>query len=245
MVTGQYVDPRAGRLTFREYAEAWRASQVHRATTAAHVETMLRRHVYPTLGDRPLGAVLPSDVQALLKRLSGALAPSTVGVVHRIVAGIFKAAVRDRRIASSPCEDTRLPKAQRERVEPLGLDVVRRFEAAMPDRYRTLVTLAAGTGLRQGEAFGLTVDRVNFLRGTLTVNSNLSCSPAPRLPGASEDRGVRPGDPAPPGRRGRLGGSPRGLAVEPPRLHFGGWPTHPADTVLRAGLAASHMPGRR
>jgi hypothetical protein len=63
-VTGQYVDPSAGRVTFREYAERWRATQVHRPTTAAHVETMLRRHVYPGLGDKRLGSVLPSDIQS-------------------------------------------------------------------------------------------------------------------------------------------------------------------------------------
>ena len=100
MVTGQYVDPAAGRVTFREYAERWRATQVHRPTTAAHVETMLRRHVYPRLGDKRLGSVLPSDVQSLVKQLSLDLAPATVGVVHRILAGIFKAAVRDRRIVA-------------------------------------------------------------------------------------------------------------------------------------------------
>ncbi|NEK60474.1 hypothetical protein GCU56_21685 [Geodermatophilus sabuli] len=55
-------DPAAGRVTVREYAEQWRTTQVHRPTTAAHVETMLRRHVYPTLGDERLGSVLPSDV---------------------------------------------------------------------------------------------------------------------------------------------------------------------------------------
>jgi hypothetical protein len=80
MVTGQYVDPAAGRVTFREYAERWRATQVHRPTTAAHVETMLRRHVYPRLGDKRLGSVLPSDIQSLVKQLSLDLAPATVGV---------------------------------------------------------------------------------------------------------------------------------------------------------------------
>jgi hypothetical protein len=100
MVTGQYVDPKAGRQTVREYAEEWRAVQVHRSTTAAHVETMLRRHVYPTLGTKRLSSVLPNDIQALVKRLSVDLAPATVGVVHRILAGVFKAAVRDRRIVA-------------------------------------------------------------------------------------------------------------------------------------------------
>jgi integrase len=40
----------------------------------------------------------------------------------------------------------------------------------MPDRYRALVTVAAGTGLRQGEVFGLTVPAVDFLRRRLSVD---------------------------------------------------------------------------
>ncbi|WP_307824937.1 tyrosine-type recombinase/integrase [Geodermatophilus bullaregiensis] len=40
-----------------------------------------------------------------------------------------------------------------------------RPRAARSERYRALVTLAAGTGLRQGEALGLTVDRIDFLSG--------------------------------------------------------------------------------
>ena len=42
-------------------------------------------------------------------------------------------------------------------------------EAVAP-RYRAMVILAAGSGLRQGECFGLTVDRVDFLRRTVTVD---------------------------------------------------------------------------
>ena len=35
---------------------------------------------------------------------------------------------------------------------------------ATPDRYRALVILLAGAGLRPAEGLGLTVDRVDFLR---------------------------------------------------------------------------------
>ena len=42
-----------------------------------------------------------------------------------------------------------------------------------PDRYRAAVILAATTGLRQGEIFGLTVDRVDFLRRTVRVDRQL------------------------------------------------------------------------
>jgi integrase len=193
MVTGQYVDPAAGRVTFRDYAERWRATQVHRPTTAAHVETMLRRHVYPSLGDKRLGSVLPSDIQSLVKQLSLDLAPATVGVVHRILAGIFKAAVRDRRIVASPCEGTKLPKVHRQRIEPMALEAVEALTEAMPERYRALVTLAAGTGLRQGEALGLTVDRIDFLRRQLTVDRQLVTMPdrAPYLAPPKTQASVR------------------------------------------------------
>jgi integrase len=137
--------------------------------------------------------VLPSDVQSLVKQLSLDLAPATVGVVHRILAGIFKAAVRDRRIVASPCEGTKLPKVHRQRIEPMTFEAVEALTAAMPERYRALVTLAAGTGLRQGEIFGLTVDRIDFLRRQLTVDRQLVTMPdrAPYLAPPKTQASVR------------------------------------------------------
>ena len=88
VVTGQYVDPKAGQVTFRDYAEQWRKMQVQRPGSRAHVETMLRRHAYPTLGDRCLSSIMPSDIQAWVKGLE--LAPATVGVIHGIVSTVMK-----------------------------------------------------------------------------------------------------------------------------------------------------------
>jgi integrase len=177
LARGAYVDPRGGRVTVREYGEGWRSAQVHRATTAAQVESHLRRHVYPTFGDRPLGSVRPSEVQGWVRGLEQHLAPATIQVVYSFVAGIFRAAVRDRLIAVSPCVDVRLPKPEPKRVEPLATDKVEALIAAMPERYQALVVLAAGTGLRQGEAFGLEVGGVDFLRRTLEVRQQLVTMP--------------------------------------------------------------------
>jgi len=44
---------------------------------------------------------------------------------------------------------------------------------AVPPRYRALVIAAAGTGMRQGECFGLTLDRIDFLRRTVRVDRQL------------------------------------------------------------------------
>jgi len=43
----------------------------------------------------------------------------------------------------------------------------------MPARYAVLVLLGAGAGLRQGEAFGLALDRVNTGDGMITVNQQV------------------------------------------------------------------------
>ncbi|RYB88336.1 site-specific integrase [Nocardioides glacieisoli] len=171
IVIGQYVDPRAGKITFKEYAEQWRAAQVHRPTSEAYVEGVLRRHVYPIFGARPIGSVLPSEVQAWVKLLGTGdradkrkpLAPATVGVIHGVVSGIFRSAIRDRRIMANPCEGTRLPRVERRRIMPLTTSQVETLREHLPDDLKALVTFAAGTGMRQGEIFGLTRNRLRLL----------------------------------------------------------------------------------
>lgn len=176
VVTGQYVDPKAGQITFRDYAERWRGMQVQRPSSRAHVETMLRRHTYPSLGDRCLSEIAPSDIQAWVKGLE--LAPATVGVVHGIVSTVMKAAIRDRRIVANPCDGTKLPKVQRKQIVPLTTEQVAAVrDALQPPELRALVTLAAGTGMRQGECFGLTIDRVRFLERTAAVDRQLVTVP--------------------------------------------------------------------
>jgi integrase len=73
----------------------------------------------------------------------------------------------------NPCADTKLKKATKTKVVPLDTEIVHALADAVPDRYRALVILSAGTGMRQGECFGLTVDRINFLRGEVTVDQQL------------------------------------------------------------------------
>ena len=174
LARGVYIDPNDGKLLFKAYAEQWRASQLHRPSTAAQTETYLRVHAYPILGHRPLGAVRRSEIQAFVKNRSEVLAPGSVEVVYRWVATIFKAAVGDRLIAVSPCDRIALPKRPRRDVVPLEVAQVERLVEAMPERYRALILFAAGTGLRQGECFGVTVDRIDFLRRQVRVDRQLT-----------------------------------------------------------------------
>lgn len=181
---GEWIDPAAGRRPFREYVTAWQESQVHRPTTAAQVDSHLKNHVLPIFGDRAIASIRPSEVQSWVKGRAEVLAPSTVEVVYRYLVAVFRAAVEDRVIAQSPCRGVKLPRQEKRHVEPLAVETVQAVTEAMPGRYRALVTLAAGTGLRQGECFGLTVDRVDFLRRTLKVDRQMVL-----LPGGPPDFG--------------------------------------------------------
>lgn len=175
LVRGVYVDPAAGKVTFRAFAEEWRALQPWRAGTAINAEQDLRLHVYPTIGDRPLSSIRPSHIQALVGNLTGTLAPSTLSRVYGRVAAVCRAAVRDRLIGFSPCVDIKLPRAPRseEVTEVLTTEQVLALAAKLPARYGAWVIVAAGTGLRPGEMAGLAVDRVDFLRRSLRVDQQL------------------------------------------------------------------------
>jgi integrase len=165
---GTYVDPAAGRSAFRDYAEAWRRAQLHRPNTATRIESQLRKHVYPVLGDRPLAALRPSELQAFVTGLAVELEPGSVRTVFATVRAILSAAVQDRLIGRDPGRVT-LPKMRRVQVVPLTVDQVDALARGMPPRYRALVIVGAATGLRQGELFGLRVSDVDFLRRLVTV----------------------------------------------------------------------------
>ena len=175
-LTGSYIDLRAGQMSFREYAEEWRGIQAHhRDSTAGDVERQLRLHIYPHIGDRPIAAVRPSEVQALVRALTGHLAPSTIEVVYKRVVAVFAAAVRDRIMSVSPCTGIKLPrKPPASTLQLLTTDQVVDVADAINARYRALVLLGAGSGLRPAELFGLTVDRVDFLRRGVLVDRQMS-----------------------------------------------------------------------
>ncbi|MDT7613256.1 MAG: hypothetical protein QOF00_703 [Pseudonocardiales bacterium] len=168
LVHGTYVDPNDPTL-FRDHAEDWRAPHVHRPTTRAHVKTNLRQHALPGL--RP-PAVRHDPCQR------GA------GLGHRSVAQPVPCDrpghPRHRRgdlQGGSPCEGTKLPKKLPVEITPLTTATVEALIDAVPDRYGAFVVLAAGTGLRQGECFGIVDEGLDLDRRTLRVEQQLILLP--------------------------------------------------------------------
>ena len=160
---GQYVDPRAGKLTVETYAGQWRQTLLHRGSTAERVERVIRRHVVPVIGALPLSQVRNSHIRGCVKDRAQHLEPSTLKVVFfGTLVPMFNAAVVDRRIGTSPCAGIRLPDVPDSRYYIARPEEVHALAFALPERYRGIVYLAAGCGWRGGEIFGLERDALDL-----------------------------------------------------------------------------------
>lgn len=170
---GQYVDPSAGKITVTEYAKQWRSTRLHRDSTVELVERALRLHVEPILGRQALAAVKPSHIQAWVRDRTAVLEPSTLRVTYSYVASLFGSAALDRLIGASPCVGIVLPEVERSDLFVPSVDQVAALAGALPGRYAAQPFVVGGTGLRQGEVWGLELGRVDFLRRTVEVVQQL------------------------------------------------------------------------
>lgn len=173
IITGTHVDPKAGKVTFREYAEDWRTMQPHKPATAKRVRLTLENHLYPTLGSTAMSSIRPTHIQGLVKSLSGELAASSVRTIVQTLRAIFRAAVHDRIIPASPCDRVALPSTPAKQLTIPDRATLEAVAAALPEQYRAAVYVGAGLGLRPGEIWGLRVDDVDFLRGMVHVRRQL------------------------------------------------------------------------
>lgn len=170
---GSYIDPRAGRTTVAEYAETWRATQLHRDSTAELVERAMRLHILPALGHHALVDLRASHIRSWVRTLTDVLAASTVHLVYSYVKSMMNAAVVDRVIAASPCIAIRLPEiAGRDYLIPHPVQV-HGLASHIASRYAPIPYVAAGCGLRGGEIFGVELAHVDFLRRELHVRQQL------------------------------------------------------------------------
>lgn len=178
-VAGTYVDPTAGKVTFQEYAEAWRKLKTHGTSTSQRIESQLRVHVYPSIGHMPIGKIRKPHLQGWL--LGMRLAESTKNIALGTVKSIFNDAVSERVIASNPAADLKLPsRASAQDMWIPSWKQVNAIRGELPSMYKAVVDVVVGSGLRQGEFLGLEVDCIDFLKDkTITVRQQRQQRPSP------------------------------------------------------------------
>ena len=113
------------------------------------------------------------QLQAVVSSLAGGLAPSTVGTIVQHLRQVLNGAVADRIIPENPAARLRLPRPDDEPLVVPTPKQVQTITDAIDPRYRALVVVGAGLGLRQGEAFALTRSSVDFLRKRVHVRAQI------------------------------------------------------------------------
>ncbi|MEU6448192.1 site-specific integrase [Streptomyces sp. NPDC046979] len=176
MTRGQYVDPRASRTTFRQYAERWVKTHTGEINSREAAERRLRLHAYPHIGTRPLGSFKPEHIRTWIAALEATVpAESHRRIIVGTVSAALSAAVEDGLLSKNPCRarTVQLPKPGKPRVIPWTAAQVFGVRTALPRRFQAAVDAGAGCGLRQGEIFGLAVDELDFEGGWLAVSHQL------------------------------------------------------------------------
>ena len=172
---GTWIDGNAGKVTLEGYFKAWSQRQVWTDGTQKAISLAVRSASFKGL---QLRRVQTSHVEAWVKSMTvptterKALANGTVRTRFVNVRSVFRAAVRDRLIATDPTVGVKIPK-QRKRSEasmpiPEPSQVGALLRAA-DVRSAPFLAVCAFAGLRLGEAAALQFGDVDFLRRQLHV----------------------------------------------------------------------------
>lgn len=169
---GAWIDPRAGKMTLRFYAEEWLNQRNDLAfRTKELYEYLLERHVLPTLGNATLIGLAPSKIRSWHASLAREH-PSTAAKAYRLLSAIMKTAVTDGLIISSPCKVAGAG-VERPVERPVAtISDVEALEAAMPEHLRLIVLLATWCQLRRAEILGLRRKDVDLASASLRVEQS-------------------------------------------------------------------------
>lgn len=162
VVTGAYVDPKAGKVTFARFYDEWSERQIWVPSTRVNAGRV--RATVP-FGDLPMKAIRRSHVESWVKAMTaGGLAASTIKTRFIVLRSLFRAAVADRVIVTDPSLGVTLPRRRSREASmaiPSEQQVGALLRAARPE-FQAFIALCAFAGLRSGEAAGIQVGDIGL-----------------------------------------------------------------------------------
>ncbi|QWC86563.1 site-specific integrase [Nocardioidaceae bacterium] len=179
LIAGTYVDPSAGKVTFRQFYDQWAERQLWVPSTRANAD--LAVNSVPFL-HKSLSAVRRSDVESWIKTGSQRWAATTIKTRFVIVRSIFRGAIAERLISIDPTAGVALPRRRKAAAAmrvPTTKEVGQLLALAdgslISSRrgFRAYVALCAFAGLRKGETAAVQVGDVDFSGRCLTVARQL------------------------------------------------------------------------
>lgn len=177
--TGTLLDFDADKLTLSEYLERWLKYSVKHEVgplTYINMESVIRVHINPALGNKKLQKLTPAHIQGLYaETLDRDLSPGTVRRIYAVLRKALGQAQRWRLVSYNVAAEVSPPKYRAREMDVLSGEEVRRFfAAAKNDRLEPLFHLALKTGMRQGELLALRWSDVDLEKGVVSIRRSVS-----------------------------------------------------------------------
>lgn len=133
----------------------------------------LKRWIVPQWGKYDLRDIKTIEVESWLRRLP--IANSSCAKIRGVMSVLFNHACRHELFDRNPIQLVRQGAKRRKTPTVLTPEEIRLLADGLAVRERTLVLLAASTGLRQSELFGLKWGDINLAEGTMNVTRSIVC----------------------------------------------------------------------
>ena len=172
---GAWHDHSRGEVTFADYVETvWLPSKHVETSTLAAYRSYLDKHFLPTFGRRPMGKILPTEIQRWVTTATEAgLSAASVRKYHTMLHSVFERALRDRVVTFNPCAHTEVPKVVKKKARTLTPEEYDAVLTALPAQHRLMVETAINIGLRWGELIALKPRHLDLATGRLTVEETI------------------------------------------------------------------------
>jgi integrase len=133
----------------------------------------LKRWIVPQWGEYELRNIKTIEVESWLRRLP--LAKGSCAKIRGVMSVLFNHACRYELFDRNPIQLVRQGAKRKKTPCVLTPAEIRVLADGLAIRERTLVLLAASTGLRQSELFGLKWSDINFTQATMNVTRSIVC----------------------------------------------------------------------
>jgi integrase len=162
----------------KQFLEYW-LEKVHktniRVSTYEEYVLIVRKHLVPALGHLRLQKLTAQHVHSLYaQKLEEGLSPARVRVIHAVLHGALKHAVRTDLVARNVSEKVDVPSIEKHEIQPLAPEQAQLLlEKVSEHRLGALLTVALTTGMRQGELLALRWQDVDLKSGELQVRRSV------------------------------------------------------------------------
>lgn len=179
--------------TFGELAAKWLTLIKNNLspTTLRTYRSILKNHILPGLGDRPVNSIRPGDLDLLYQGLTHQvqLSPATVRQVHAIIRRALRQAVMWGWITSNPAANATPPRLVKPRLTPPNATQVNELIHYARKRDPELghfLQIAASTGARRGEVCALRWNNLDTTLMTLTIERSIA-----EVPGGLKEKSTK------------------------------------------------------